>query len=102
MSNNIMRRRAYPGTCRTVVTVLAAIALAAVIATSAWAGPPPPVHKERELLPRVLSKPVVVYNRPYSGAIFADYVPDAVEVRSSFSLAMARNEYEPMQVGLYV
>jgi len=97
-----MRRCGLPTNYRTVATVLAAVASTVVILTSAWAGPPPPVHSEGELPAKLLAKPVIVYSRPYTGAIYADYVPSAREVRARFGVSMARNEYEPMQVGLYV
>jgi hypothetical protein len=67
-----------------------------------YAGPLPPVHREQDLQAKDLARPVVIYNRPYTGAVYGDYVPDATEVSAGFAPAMARNEYEPMQVGLYV
>jgi len=70
--------------------------------SAAWAGPLPAVHDEQDLGKRLLGQPVVVYNRPYTAPCFADYVPNREEVNKDFAFAMARNEYEPMQVGLYV
>ena len=71
-------------------------------AAGAYGGPVPPAHNEKDLTAEELARPVVVYNRAYTGAIFGDYVPDRGEVARSFAPALARNEYEPMQVGLYV
>ncbi len=76
--------------------------LAALPVCGAWAGPLPPVHTEQDIPAQALERPVVVYNRPYTGAIYGDYVPDVHEVEAPFAPAMARNEYEPMQVGLYI
>ena len=50
----------------------------------------------------LLSKRIVIYNRPYTAAIYSDYVPSKDEAQSPFVMAMAGNEYEPIQVGLYV
>ena len=85
--------------------LLALAATGTVVALApvrAYAGPLPPVHDERDLGAKELARPVVIYSRAYTGAIFGDYVPEAGEVGRAFSVAMARNEYEPMQVGLYV
>ena len=81
---------------------LTAFAGVAFCVATACAGPLPPVHREQDLPEKYLARPVVIYNRPYTGAIYADYVPDRAEVKAEFVSAMARNEYEPMQVGLYV
>ena len=81
---------------------LVAFAGAVLGLATAWAGPLPPAHSEGELTAEALAKPVLIYNRPYTGAIYADYVPGPAEVEAGFAPAMARNEYEPMQVGLYV
>ena len=75
---------------------------AAVVSVTLHAGPPPPVHREQDLPPEVLARPVVVYNRPYPGAAYSDYVPSADEVQTPFTPTMARGEHEPVQVGLYV
>ena len=86
----------------TMAKWLAIMVLGVLPAVRVWAGPPPPVRNEGELPADVLSKPVVVYSRPYTSAVYADYVPDAEEIGAEFSAVMARNETEPMQVGLYV
>ncbi len=85
---------------RGIAAVLAAAA--AMSFATLHAGPLPPVHREQDLPAQILAQPVVVYNRPYTGAIYADYVPSADEVQAPFAPAMARGEYEPMQIGLYV
>ena len=74
------------------LTSAAAAFTAAVVMVSATlqAGPPPPVHREQDLPPAVLARPVVVYNRPYTGAIYGDYVPSAEEGKVPFAPAIPR------------
>ncbi|MBI3922836.1 MAG: HEAT repeat domain-containing protein [Armatimonadetes bacterium] len=98
-----IRRQANLPISRMRMTGIAAAALAVLTCASVWAGCNlPPINNERDLPAAALAKPVVIYNRTYTGAIYADYVPDAGEARSPFVTPMARNEYEPVQVGLYV
>ena len=85
-----------------IFTVIVATGLTVLSAGRVWAGPVPPVRSERELPEGLLTKPVVIYNRPYTAAIYSDYVPSEEEVQSPFEMVMAGNEYEPIQVGLYV
>ena len=66
------------------------------------AGPLPPVNNEQDLTEQDLAREVVIYNRNSTAPCFADYVPSDEEVRAPFALSMAGNEYESMQVGLYV
>ena len=80
----------------------AAALAAAVVSATLHAGPPPPVHDEQDLPPELLTQPLVIYNRPYTGAVYSDYVPSAGDVEAPFAPAMARAEYEPMQIGVYV
>lgn len=49
-----------------------------------------------------IDAPLVVYNRDPILPSFADYVPSLEEVSSPFAVRLATNEYEPLQVGLYV
>jgi hypothetical protein len=98
-----------PGYCEvenkmntTKAFILSVFAAVLMPAASTWAGPVPPVNHERDLPAKVLARRAVIYSRPYTGAIYADYVPDDREARAQFSMAMASNEYEPMQVGFYV
>ena len=97
-----MKRPAQPTARSTVATGIVPIAAIALAVVSVGAGSLPPAHQEQDLSAKDLARRVVIHNRPYTGAIFADYVPSAEEVQAPFAPAMARNEYEPMQVGLYV
>ena len=86
-----------------MVTAIAGIALAVLTCVSVRAGCSlPPINNEQDLPEEALTRPVVIYNRPHTGAIYADYVPDPSEAARPFVTPMARNEYEPMQAGLYV
>ena len=85
-----------------IPTVIVATGLTVLSAGRVWAGSVPPVRSERELPEGLLTKPVVIYNRPYTAAVYSDYVPSKDEAESPFVMAMAGNEYEPIQVGLYV
>ncbi len=50
---------------------IVAAGLTVLIAEHVWAGPVPPVHSERKLPERLLTKRVVIYNRPYTAAIYS-------------------------------
>ena len=78
------------------------LAFLLLVPASGRAGPVPPVNDERDLAEQDRNSPVVIYNRSTTAPCFADYVPDAEEVLAPFLLKMARNEYEPMQLALYV
>ena len=91
-----------PFSLQELLRAISVMALLVSMVSTTWAGPLPAVHDEQDLGKRLLGQPVVVYNRPYTAPCFADYVPRREEVNNSFAMAMARNEYEPMQVGLYV
>lgn len=84
------------GRFRLLSAITAGAGIAASVAT-VCAGPLPPIHREQDLRAQDIAGPVVIYNRPYTGAIYADYVPAATEVAARLAPAMARNEYEPMQ-----
>ena len=74
----------------------------AAIATVALGGPLPRANLEQDLSDHKRAGPVVVYHRPYTAPCFANYVPSPHEAEAPFVVVMADNEYEPMQVGLYV
>ena len=97
-----IRRTAHPAGRFILLKAITAGAGIVVSVATVCAGPLPPVNREQDLRAQDIAAPVVIYNRPYTGAVYADYVPDAKEVATGFAPAMARNEYEPMQVGLYV
>ena len=78
------------------------LAFLIMLPASGRAGLLPPINDEGALAEQDRSAPVVIYNRSYNAPCFADYVPDVEEVLAPFVLRMARNEYEPMQVALYV
>ena len=83
--------------------VLVTILLAQVaVAESSRPSTLPPKHKEKDLPAEIRSRPLVIYSQSYTSPCFADYVPCAREVTAPFEIAMARNEYEPMQIGIYV
>ena len=71
-------------------------------ASATLAGPLPTQHDKTDLLPQAVQSGMVVYHRGVTAPCFADYVPSADEVRSPWRIAMARDEYGPMQIGLYV
>ena len=109
MKGVAMSRNDYQTIGSVVLTGILAATLAILNAACSRAAPIPAVHSdipvvhsERALPAEVLAKPLVVYNRPYTEAIYADYVPCAREVTAPFEMAMARNEYEPVQIGIYV
>ena len=81
---------------------LSLLAFLLMLPASGRAGPLPPVNDERGLAEQDRTAPVVIYNRSCNAPCFADYVPDVEEVLAPFVLRMARNEYEPMQLALYV
>lgn len=64
--------------------------------------PLPEVHDEGDLPASALARPVLVYPRSATAPCFADYVPCASEFNREWRIAMAGDEYEPMQIGLYV
>ena len=78
------------------------VAFLLLVPASGRAGPVPPVNDERDLAEQDRNSSVVIYNRSTTAPCFADYVPDVEEVLAPFVLRMARNEYEPMQLALYV
>ncbi len=82
--------------------ILPLIGAALLTPALSWAGPLPPVNDEQDLAERDLARPVVVYNRSTTAPCFADYVPSAAEVKAPFAVRMARNEFESVQVALYV
>jgi hypothetical protein len=49
-----------------------------------------------------LIRPLVVYGRAPISPCFADYVPTPEEVGAQSTVRFATNEYEPLQLGLYV
>ena len=62
----------------------------------------PPVHEEQDLQASLLSRPFILYGQSYNAPIFADYVPTMKDVQTRPHAQMAMNEYEPLQVGIYV
>jgi len=61
----------------------------------------PTQNNEEELGDR-LKQPFIIYSRDYTTPCFANYVPTPKEADGSYSLEMAGNEYEPVQIGIYV
>ena len=61
----------------------------------------PEVNRE-DKLNQQQDTPFIVYARDYMQPCFADYVPHRAEIESSFTVGVAQNEYEPIQVGIYV
>ena len=61
----------------------------------------PPLHDEAEL-GGLLSSKLIPYSVDHNVQVFADYVPLTAETTVPFTIEMARNEYEPLQVGIYV
>jgi hypothetical protein len=61
----------------------------------------PPVYDEAPL-EGLLSNRLIPYGRNHNTPVFADYVPLTAETAVPFTAEMARNEYEPLQVGIYV
>jgi hypothetical protein len=65
-----------------------------------FASPLPTVNDENDL-PSSAER-AVVYHRSPTAPCFADYVPSTAEVAAPWKIAMAGDEYEPMQIGLFV
>ena len=93
----------------TKTSILCMFAVILMLAASTWAGPLPAISYEQDLPDGDLAREVVIYSRSSTAPCFADYVPSDEEVvrnvqfgQAPFALSMAGNEYEPMQVGLYV
>jgi len=61
----------------------------------------PEVNREDKLYSQQ-DAPFIVYARDYIQPCFADYVPNQTEIESLFTTGVAQNEYEPVQVGIYV
>ena len=61
----------------------------------------PKQHNEEELGDR-LQQAFILYSRDYTTPCFANYVPTPKETDGSYSIEMAGNEYEPLQIGIYV
>ena len=61
----------------------------------------PEVNREDKLNSQQ-DAPFIVYARDYIQPCFADYVPNQTEIESLFTTGVAQNEYEPVQVGIYV
>ena len=49
-----------------------------------------------------LERPLVIYSRDPIQPCFADYIPTVEEADATSTVQMATNEYEPLQLGLYV
>ena len=61
----------------------------------------PPLHSETGLA-GLLSNRIIPYGRNHNTPVFADYVPLTAETTAPLRIKMARSEYEPLQVGIYV
>ena len=61
----------------------------------------PPINDERQL-GQMRQRSLLVYSRHYGTPCYADYVPTVDESESGFSAQLAANEFEPVQIGLYV
>jgi hypothetical protein len=61
----------------------------------------PPVNNEQDL-GTATQLPLIVYSRHYGTPCYADYVPTSKEVGGKFLASVAANEFEPVQIGLYV
>ena len=77
------------------------LALAGWPASVASQSVAPPRHTESALGVHA-DRPLVIYTRDHTSPCFADYVPTAAEVERSLTVTLARNEYEPLQIGVYV
>ena len=81
--------------------LLCIVCLFSLVASCLAATIAPPTNFEQALGPAV-AQPIVVYARDSVTPCFADYVPTPAEASGQFHVEMASNEYEPLQVGLYV
>jgi hypothetical protein len=61
----------------------------------------PPLHSETGLA-GLLSNRIIPYGRNHNNPVFADYVPLTAETTVPFRIKMARSEFEPLQIGIYV
>ena len=60
-----------------------------------------PLHSETGLAD-LLSNRIIPYGRDHNTPVFADYIPLMAETRVPLRIKMARSEYEPLQIGIYV
>ncbi len=74
----------------------------AVVVTGVRAGSVAPPSNQEQALGDLTRRTLVVYARDYLTPCFADYVPTPAEAAASFAVSMARGEFEPVQVGLFV
>jgi len=61
----------------------------------------PPANNEQALGDQ-LNSPLVAYARDYNMPCYADYVPTPDEAGQELSVSLAANEYEPVQIGMYI
>ena len=61
----------------------------------------PKQNNEKELRDR-RKRAFIVYTRDYTTPCFANYVPTPKETEYRLGVEMAGNEYEPLQIGIYV
>ena len=61
----------------------------------------PTVNREADL-GSARELPLITYSRHYGQPCYADYVPTQNEIAEQFSAAVAGNEFEPVQIGLFV
>jgi hypothetical protein len=61
-----------------------------------------PSTNEEQDLGNAAQLPLVVYSRHYNTPCYGDYVPTPTEADGKFSVSLAANEFEPIQIGLYV
>ncbi len=83
---------------RTFITALCALTMVGPCFARTIA---PPTNFEQALA-AALQQPFVTYARDHAMPCFADYVPTPEETRGQFHVEAAGDEYEPLQVGLYV
>lgn len=80
--------------CLTVFAIAGSVAVASELIA-------PPRNIE-PALGTYLDRPFVIYQRETILPCFADYVPKRQEVDTRATVRLATNEYEPLQLGLYV
>jgi hypothetical protein len=83
------------------------VSLVATLAVTALCGPglcksvAPPLQSEGDL-GDLLSSRFIAYGRNHNTPVFADYVPTLEETNPPFAASMAKDEYEPLQLGIFV
>jgi hypothetical protein len=95
--NLIVCARFGPGMMVLIGVVLLAAPCQPVLSESVA----PPLRNE-EALGGLLSSRFISYGRDHNTPVFADHVPTFQETKPPFAAFTARDEYEPLQLGIYV